>query len=126
MCVGNDTHVQAYGVYGLMHAVRVSVVACMCPHCLTRTQRRPCGRAAFSKVWQVAASVPHCLIRKRIRPLVYTVHGLPYGGVGQSGFGSYHGKYSFDLFSHEKVCLVPWCWPRDFRLPGLRGKPEGY
>ncbi|KAF5463049.1 hypothetical protein F2P56_018998 [Juglans regia] len=30
---------------------------------------------------------------------------LPFGGVGQSGFGSYHGKYSFDTFSHEKAVL---------------------
>lgn len=29
-------------------------------------------------------------------------HHLPFGGVGQSGMGSYHGKYSFDTFSHEK------------------------
>lgn len=34
------------------------------------------------------------------------MHGLPYGGVGQSGFGSYHGKYSFELFSHQKVCAL--------------------
>lgn len=27
---------------------------------------------------------------------------LPFGGVGQSGFGSYHGKASFDTFSHHK------------------------
>lgn len=27
---------------------------------------------------------------------------LPFGGVGHSGIGSYHGKYSFELFSHEK------------------------
>jgi aldehyde dehydrogenase (NAD+) len=27
---------------------------------------------------------------------------LPFGGVGQSGTGSYHGKASFDAFSHEK------------------------
>lgn len=27
---------------------------------------------------------------------------LPFGGVGQSGFGSYHGYYSFKTFSHEK------------------------
>ncbi|CAA2982987.1 aldehyde dehydrogenase family 3 member F1 [Olea europaea subsp. europaea] len=31
--------------------------------------------------------------------------GLPFGGVGQSGFGRYHGKYSFDTFSHEKAIL---------------------
>lgn len=30
---------------------------------------------------------------------------LPFGGVGQSGFGRYHGKYSFDTFSHEKAVL---------------------
>ncbi|MBP2000625.1 aldehyde dehydrogenase (NAD+) [Paenibacillus shirakamiensis] len=27
---------------------------------------------------------------------------LPFGGVGQSGMGGYHGKYSFELFSHRK------------------------
>lgn len=27
---------------------------------------------------------------------------LPFGGVGASGMGSYHGKYSFDTFTHEK------------------------
>lgn len=27
---------------------------------------------------------------------------LPFGGVGESGMGSYHGKYTFDTFSHQK------------------------
>lgn len=27
---------------------------------------------------------------------------MPFGGVGQSGIGSYHGKYGFDTFSHKK------------------------
>lgn len=27
---------------------------------------------------------------------------LPFGGVGHSGIGSYHGKYSFDTFSHKR------------------------
>lgn len=27
---------------------------------------------------------------------------LPFGGVGQSGIGKYHRKYSFDTFSHQK------------------------
>ncbi|WP_455716112.1 aldehyde dehydrogenase family protein [Anaerosporobacter sp.] len=31
---------------------------------------------------------------------------LPFGGVGQSGIGSYHGKYSFDTFSHARSVLV--------------------
>ncbi|XP_062143551.1 aldehyde dehydrogenase family 3 member F1-like [Alnus glutinosa] len=35
----------------------------------------------------------------------FVCDGLPFGGVGQSGFGRYHGKYSFDTFSHEKAVL---------------------
>lgn len=30
---------------------------------------------------------------------------LPFGGVGESGMGAYHGKYSFDTFSHTKGVL---------------------
>jgi len=30
---------------------------------------------------------------------------LPFGGVGSSGTGRYHGKYSFDTFTHEKAVL---------------------
>ncbi len=30
---------------------------------------------------------------------------LPFGGVGNSGMGHYHGKYSFDTFSHQKSIL---------------------
>ncbi|KAH9495847.1 aldehyde dehydrogenase 3, member A2 [Bulinus truncatus] len=37
------------------------------------------------------------------------VHGglptLPFGGVGNSGLGSYHGKFSFNAFSHDKPVL---------------------
>ncbi|MDB4986588.1 MAG: NAD-dependent aldehyde dehydrogenase [Myxococcaceae bacterium] len=34
-----------------------------------------------------------------------TVPGLPFGGVGESGMGAYHGKHSFDTFSHRKAVL---------------------
>lgn len=30
---------------------------------------------------------------------------LPFGGVGESGMGQYHGKYSFETFSHQKSIL---------------------
>ncbi|MEK3806457.1 aldehyde dehydrogenase [Bacillus sp. FSL H8-0547] len=30
---------------------------------------------------------------------------LPFGGVGESGMGNYHGKFSFDAFSHYKSVL---------------------
>jgi len=33
------------------------------------------------------------------------VSELPFGGVGNSGIGSYHGKTSFDTFSHQKSVL---------------------
>ncbi|XP_006860902.1 PREDICTED: aldehyde dehydrogenase family 3 member B1 isoform X2 [Chrysochloris asiatica] len=36
---------------------------------------------------------------------------LPFGGVGASGMGRYHGKFSFDTFSHHRACLL--------RPPGL-------
>ncbi|OEL19067.1 Aldehyde dehydrogenase family 3 member F1, partial [Dichanthelium oligosanthes] len=35
----------------------------------------------------------------------YAIDGLPFGGVGQSGFGQYHGKYSFEMFSHKKAVM---------------------
>uniref|UniRef100_A0A670YUK1 Aldehyde dehydrogenase domain-containing protein n=1 Tax=Pseudonaja textilis TaxID=8673 RepID=A0A670YUK1_PSETE len=31
---------------------------------------------------------------------------LPYGGIGHSGFGQYHGKFSFDTFTHLRGCLL--------------------
>ncbi|THG04607.1 hypothetical protein TEA_022664 [Camellia sinensis var. sinensis] len=37
--------------------------------------------------------------------LKVTVSTLPFGGVGESGMGSYHGKFSFDAFSHKKAVL---------------------
>ncbi|MHC4435065.1 MAG: aldehyde dehydrogenase family protein, partial [Planctomycetota bacterium] len=34
-----------------------------------------------------------------------TAHRLPFGGVGNSGFGKYHGKAGFDTFSNQKSVL---------------------
>ena len=33
------------------------------------------------------------------------VPGLPFGGVGESGMGAYHGRHSFDVFTHHKSVL---------------------
>ena len=35
---------------------------------------------------------------------------LPFGGVGNSGIGSYHGKLSFELFSHKKSIVNRSTW----------------
>eukprot|EP00927_Polykrikos_kofoidii_P005861 TRINITY_DN12343_c0_g1_i1.p1 TRINITY_DN12343_c0_g1~~TRINITY_DN12343_c0_g1_i1.p1 ORF type:complete len:516 (+),score=76.91 TRINITY_DN12343_c0_g1_i1:68-1615(+) len=40
---------------------------------------------------------------------------LPFGGQGESGMGSYHGKYGFDEFSHKRAVF------RKTTLPLLRG-----
>ncbi len=32
--------------------------------------------------------------------------GMPFGGVGASGIGTYHGRYGFDTFSHLKPVLI--------------------
>lgn len=43
---------------------------------------------------------------------------LPFGGVGSSGIGNYHGKFGFETFSHQKAVLerVTWGEP-DFKYP---------
>jgi len=36
----------------------------------------------------------------------FSVEEMPFGGVGHSGMGAYHGKDSFLTFSHRKSCLI--------------------
>ena len=36
---------------------------------------------------------------------------LPFGGVGASGMGHYHGKRSFDTFTHQKGIMKKTTWP---------------
>lgn len=50
---------------------------------------------------------------------------LPFGGVGASGMGSYHGRRSFDAFSHEKAILDKPLAPDTLRVaypPYSRGR----
>jgi aldehyde dehydrogenase (NAD+) len=52
-----------------------------------------------------------------------TNHHLPFGGRGNSGIGAYHGKYSFDTFSHKKAIMQTATWfDPDFKYPPLKGK----
>jgi aldehyde dehydrogenase (NAD+) len=39
------------------------------------------------------------------------VNELPFGGVGNSGTGSYHGKWGYETFSHRKSVLRKPTWP---------------
>lgn len=31
---------------------------------------------------------------------------MPFGGVGPSGIGNYHGRFSFEAFSHKKSVMI--------------------
>ncbi|NUU30105.1 aldehyde dehydrogenase family protein [Arthrobacter sp. C9C5] len=45
-----------------------------------------------------------------------TVPGLPFGGVGGSGMGAYHGEHSLRTFSHERSTLSKPLWPDTLAL----------
>jgi aldehyde dehydrogenase (NAD+) len=36
----------------------------------------------------------------------FATNKLPFGGVGPSGMGAYHGKYGFEEFSHKKAVMT--------------------
>jgi len=40
----------------------------------------------------------------------FSNHRLPFGGVGDSGIGAYHGKHTFDTFSHKKAVVKKGNW----------------
>jgi aldehyde dehydrogenase (NAD+) len=52
-----------------------------------------------------------------------TNHNLPFGGRGFSGTGAYHGKSSFDTFTHKKSVLKTPTWiDPSFKYPPYKGK----
>lgn len=54
--------------------------------------------------------------------------GLPFGGLGESGMGAYHGRAGFDAFSHQRAVMRRATWldtpfrypPEKISLPGLK------
>ena len=52
-----------------------------------------------------------------------TNHHLPFGGRGFSGIGNYHGKYSFETFSHKKAIMkTPTWFDPDIKYPPFKGR----
>ena len=52
-----------------------------------------------------------------------TNHHLPFGGRGTSGMGDYHGRYSFEVFSHRKAIMkTPTWFDPDMKYPPFKGK----
>lgn len=52
------------------------------------------------------------------------VSALPFGGVGESGYGAYHGRWGFETFSHRKAVLRRPAWLAD--SPVLRPPFTGW
>lgn len=53
----------------------------------------------------------------------FTNHNLPFGGVGNSGMGAYHGKFSFDTFTRLKGVLKTPNWFDPFiKYPSFKGR----
>lgn len=52
-----------------------------------------------------------------------TNFNLPFGGRGNSGIGAYHGKYSFEVFSHRKAVMkTPTWFDPSIKYPPFKGK----
>lgn len=53
----------------------------------------------------------------------FGVHTLPFGGVGESGMGAYHGKHSFDTFTHKKSTIIKNYNPIGEKIASARYPP---
>ncbi|MGH2554040.1 MAG: aldehyde dehydrogenase [Chitinophagaceae bacterium] len=52
-----------------------------------------------------------------------TNHHLPFGGRGFSGTGCYHGRFSFETFSHKKAVMKTPAWfDPNIKYPPFKGK----
>lgn len=50
-------------------------------------------------------------------------HRFPFGGIGNSGIGAYHGKHSFDLFTHKKALMkTPLWFDPGIKYPPFKGR----
>ena len=55
--------------------------------------------------------------------LHFTNPHLPFGGIGQSGIGSYHGKKTFETFTHWKAMMrTPVWFDPSIKYPPLKGR----
>ena len=79
---------------------------------------KPLALYIFSKNSTVVDNILNCTSAGGVSVNDTLMHGgvtnLPFGGVGNSGFGNYHGQHSFDTFSHLKPVMK-----RNQNLEGL-------
>ena len=73
------------------------------------------------KEWLEAIPAGGCCVNNSAWHL--TNHHLPFGGRGFSGTGCYHGKYSFETFSHKKAVMkTPTWFDPNIKYPPFKGK----
>lgn len=53
----------------------------------------------------------------------FTNHHIPFGGIGNSGIGAYHGKSTFNTFTHAKpVMKTPLWFDPPIKYPPFKGR----
>ena len=62
------------------------------------TGRDDVAESVLSRTSSGGATINHVMLH-------YAVTSLPFGGVGESGMGAYHGQATFDTFTHKKSVL---------------------
>ena len=79
------------------------------------------GSRQKEKDWLQAVPAGGCCVNNSAWHL--TNHNLPFGGRGFSGTGHYHGKYSFETFSHAKAVMkTPTWFDPAIKYPPFKGK----
>uniref|UniRef100_A0A672L0T7 Aldehyde dehydrogenase n=1 Tax=Sinocyclocheilus grahami TaxID=75366 RepID=A0A672L0T7_SINGR len=74
---------------------------------LINAREKPLARYVFSSDKTVFFSLPVSGgVTVNYVLMHYTVDTLPFGGVGNSGMGRYHGRHTFDQLSHHRACLI--------------------
>ncbi len=57
----------------------------------------------------------------------FTNENMPFGGIGNSGLGAYHGKNTFDVFTHAKPVLKSSTWiDPSLKYPPFKGKMKWF
>jgi aldehyde dehydrogenase (NAD+) len=67
------------------------------------SQNSETQKALLERTSSGGVVINHCVMH-------LSVPGLPFGGVGESGMGAYHGRHSFACFSHHKSVLRKPTW----------------
>ena len=105
-----------YGARPAMLCLAAAVTAAVCDYLVAwlrgvqrdRTENSSLP-AALVMTLLLPATVPYYVVAAAT-VLIVLVGKAAFGGVGNSGMGSYHGKKSFDTFSHEKSIVDKSTW----------------